>query len=226
MGEFVARGQAAALASISAVLGGTGIEDTVLWIFSLIFLSSSYYYYYESSRRGDSTNVGLLESFFSFVFGDGDPNHDFNSRRMQTIAEYIRSKDGVVVAEELAPFMDPQLPPLPMAELRQRNTPETRLALIKARQARERGVVDESWVLPAVLQFGGMPQVTENGNIYYRFDTLRKSMSASSSASSSTGTSPSSMTDKSEDDKKNNQLLWMEESIIPFSLVPHLRRTF
>ena len=122
------------------------------------FYPRPYYYYYESSRRGDSANVGLLESFFSFVFGDGDPNHDFNSRRMQTIAEYIRSKDGVVVAEELAPFMDPQLPPLPMAELRQRNTPETRLALIKARQARERSVVDESWVLPAVLQFGVCPR--------------------------------------------------------------------
>ena len=33
--------------------------------------------------------------------------------------------------------------------------------------------VDEKWVLPAVLQLGGEPVVTEDGNIAYRFPVCR-----------------------------------------------------
>lgn len=31
-------------------------------------------------------------------------------------------------------------------------------------------VVSESWVLPALIQFGGEPVVGEDGNIYYKFE--------------------------------------------------------
>ena len=31
-------------------------------------------------------------------------------------------------------------------------------------------VVNESWVLPALIQFGGEPVVGEDGNIYYKFE--------------------------------------------------------
>ena len=68
------------------------------------------YYYYNDpyvTRMRDPESVSFFESFFSFVFGDGNPNHNFNERRLQKIAEVIRSKDGVVVAEDLAPYLDP-----------------------------------------------------------------------------------------------------------------------
>ena len=174
------------------------------FLFDFFYPRPYSYYHYESNRRGKVENVSLLESFFSFVFGDGDPNHDFDSRRMQTIAEYIRDKDGVVVAEDLAPFMDPQLPPLSVAKLRQNDSPAVRLALAKAKKAEESTLVDESWVLPAVLQFGGLPEVTENGNIYYRFDTLRKSKSAAAGQ-------------QEKEKEKEKPALWMQETTVPFS---------
>jgi hypothetical protein len=31
-------------------------------------------------------------------------------------------------------------------------------------------IVSESWVLPALIQFGGEPVVGEDGNIYYKFE--------------------------------------------------------
>ena len=59
-------------------------------------------------------------------------------------------------------------------------------------------MVDESWALPAVVQFGGVPEVTDNGNIYYRFDQLKQSLSIE--ASKEAAVEP-----------------WMEEQEIPFS---------
>lgn len=195
---------------------GYGGYSSMDFLFDFFYPRPYSYYYYERDRKGAADGVSLLESFFSFVFGDGDPNHDFDSRRMQTIAEYIRDKDGIVVAEELAPFMDPHLPPLSVAELRQGESPEARLALSKAKRAQESTVVDESWVLPAVLQFGGMPQVTGNGNIYYRFDALRKSMSAAS-ASATREASPSLVDKSTMDEGDDGPALWMKERTIPFS---------
>lgn len=36
-----------------------------------------------------------MEAIFSFVFGDGDPNADFEERRWQRLADMIRAKSGV-----------------------------------------------------------------------------------------------------------------------------------
>lgn len=42
----------------------------------------------------------------SYVFGDGDPNDEFDKQRWQALGRYIQSRGGTVVAEELAPFLD------------------------------------------------------------------------------------------------------------------------
>jgi len=94
--------------------------------------------------------VSGLESFFSFVFGDGNPNTRFSQAQLLAVAEKIRRNDGIVIAEDLAPYLDPPTPS---------NSENTT-------------VVTESWVLPAVVNFGGVPMVSENGNIYYAFSDL------------------------------------------------------
>lgn len=163
------------------------------------------YYYYNDpyiSRKRDPERVSFFESFFSFVFGDGNPNHNFNERRLQKIAEVIRSKDGVVVAEDLAPYLNP--PYAPLSAIQQAPTdvkPSISRAQLDLSIAKsESSVVDESWALPAVVQFGGVPEVTDNGNIYYRFDQLKQSLSANAGSG-----------------KEEGGEAWMEEQEIPFS---------
>lgn len=46
----------------------------------------------------------FLLDCFSFLFGDGDPNLGLEERRWQLIAEVIRENNGVVTAEQLAPY--------------------------------------------------------------------------------------------------------------------------
>lgn len=65
----------------------------------------------------------------------------------------IASKRGVVTAEEMAPYLD-----LPKG-------------------GAKRG--DEGYVVPALLKFGGHPEVDEQGNLLYSFPDLQKSASAS-----------------------------------------------
>ena len=150
-----------------------------------------YYYYNDaySMGRRDPEKVGFFEMFFSFVFGDGDPNTNFNERRLQRIAEVIRSKDGVVVAEDLAPYLDPPYAPLSAIQEADADVKPSisREQLDLSIAKSESSVVDESWVLPAVLQFGGVPAVTEKGNVYYRFDQLRKSLSVTTDSTSTNG---------------------------------------
>ena len=135
---------------------------------------SRYYYSpaYANGRGGsrresrDPDEMGFLESVFSYVFGDGDPNGDKEERRIALVAEMIRSQGGAVTAEQLAPFCDDA--PMPL-------TAEGKLG-------EERVYVDESFVLPIVTQLDGEPQVTEDGDIVYTFPELMTSASSYKSA--------------------------------------------
>ncbi|PIA59086.1 hypothetical protein AQUCO_00400146v1 [Aquilegia coerulea] len=106
------------------------------------------YYYRRRQRRTDDVGTNFIESVFSFVFGDGDPNEGIEEERWKLIGQYITSNGGVVTAEELAPYLD--VPP----------TDET--------------MVDESYILPVLLRFDGRPDVDEEGNILYRFPSLQR----------------------------------------------------
>ena len=114
--------------------------------------------------------MGFLESVFSYVFGDGNPNGDVEERRIALVAEMIRQNGGAVTAEQLAPFCDDA--PMPL-------TADGKLG-------EERVYVDESFVLPIVTQLDGEPQVTEDGDIVYTFPQLMTS-AAKSTAPSSVG---------------------------------------
>nr|AWA44799.1 hypothetical protein SS14E05_000005 [Saccharum spontaneum] len=62
--------------------------------------------YYRRRRVENENGMNFIESVFSFVFGDGDPNDGLEEKRWKMIGQYISSNGGVVTAEELAPFLD------------------------------------------------------------------------------------------------------------------------
>jgi len=72
-----------------------------------------YYGYYgaNSPERRDPEKLGFLESVYSYVFGDGNPNMQLEQRRLQLAAQMIRQNQGAVTAEQLAPFSDPDIDP-------------------------------------------------------------------------------------------------------------------
>ncbi|KAK4354180.1 hypothetical protein RND71_026374 [Anisodus tanguticus] len=120
-------------------------------------------YYYRRRRVRESGGMNFIESIFSFVFGDGDPNQEIEEERWKLVGQYISSNGGVVAAEELAPFLDVETP----------NKTD-----------------DESYILPVLLRFDGQPEVDEEevmgssrgnsllqkcrGNILYRFPSLQR----------------------------------------------------
>jgi len=114
--------------------------------------------YGQPPRRVESSEISFLESFFSYIFGDGNPNTDFSSEQLRACAKMIRSCGGVAVAEQLAPFLDP--PDIPLNQ-REGSDSEVDSALVR-----------EQWVLPAVVQLNGVPSVTEEGDIVYTFPDL------------------------------------------------------
>ena len=68
-----------------------------------------YYGYYgqpQEQRGRDPEDMGFLESVFSYIFGDGDPNPNLDERRLSLVANMIRKNKGAVTAEQLAPFCD------------------------------------------------------------------------------------------------------------------------
>jgi hypothetical protein len=125
-------------------------------IFDVMFYSRRMRGYNEYGKgainRGKPDQMSFLESVYSFVFGDGDPNEDLlQSKRWRKVAAVIRSNNGAVIAEQLAPFLD-----LPSDYFRKRN-------------ARSAGIVDESFMLPVLQRFHGHPEVTDDGHLIYIF---------------------------------------------------------
>ncbi|EFN52698.1 hypothetical protein CHLNCDRAFT_138698 [Chlorella variabilis] len=110
------------------------------------------------AREQRPGGMNFLEAIFSWVFGDGDPNADFDKKRWQAIGRYIAARGGTVVAEELAPFLD--LQPGQLAADRGRIT------------------VDESYMLPVLARFNGSPRVDASGNIVYEFPELQQTAGA------------------------------------------------
>ncbi|KAK7259986.1 hypothetical protein RIF29_25651 [Crotalaria pallida] len=112
------------------------------------------YYYRRRRMQTDDAKMNFIESVFSFVFGDGDPNQGIEEERWKLIGQYIASNGGVVAAEELAPYLD-----------------------IDSKEGLKD---DESYILPVLLRFDGQPEVDEEGNILYRFQSLQRTASRKS----------------------------------------------
>jgi hypothetical protein len=106
----------------------------------------------------DDRELSLPEAIFSFVFGDGDPNQDYEEGRWRALGQYIQRRNGVVTAEEMAPFLDP---PVPDA------------ASVSGSSGIE---TDDSFVLPALVKFGGEPFVDDAGHLLYRFPSFQRTV--------------------------------------------------
>ncbi|KAF7825703.1 Iron-sulfur cluster biosynthesis family protein [Senna tora] len=110
------------------------------------------YYYRRRRIQSDDDKMNFIESVFSFVFGDGDPNQGIEEERWKLIGQYIASNGGVVAAEELAPYLD----------------------IESSKGLKD----DESYILPVLLRFDGQPEIDEEGNILYRFPSLQRTASS------------------------------------------------
>ncbi|MGC9502804.1 hypothetical protein [Baaleninema sp.] len=100
-----------------------------------------------STNPENESELNFLEAVFSFLFGDGNPNADLEERRWQDIATVIRNHQGVVVAEQIAPYLD---------DLGSQFDRET-----------------EDYMLPVLAKFDGYPEVSPEGQLVYRFPELQ-----------------------------------------------------
>ncbi|MBX9720737.1 MAG: hypothetical protein K2X81_05035, partial [Candidatus Obscuribacterales bacterium] len=76
------------------------------------YLRPSPYYYPEiptqttqlPESKGKKDSESFLDKCFSYLFGDGDPNAGLEERYWQTIGQVLKANNGVVIAEQLAPY--------------------------------------------------------------------------------------------------------------------------
>ena len=119
----------------------------IFWIFSPNYRDRYDNRPVQRQRSGEPASMNFLESVFSFLFGDGDPNRDLEQRRWQTIGTVIRNSRGAVAAEQLAPYLD---------DLGQGHAQEY-----------------EEYLLPVLTRFDGRPEVSPEGEIVYHFPELQ-----------------------------------------------------
>lgn len=119
--------------------------NDLVWIF---YWNHDEPYYQQRSRlTGQKPQMSFLEAVFSFIFGDGNPNHNLEERKWSDIATAIRNNRGAVVAEQIAPYLD-------------------NLGQGYAREY-------EEYMLPALARFDGRPEVSPEGQIIYHFPQLQ-----------------------------------------------------
>jgi len=119
--------------------------NDLLWIF---YWNHDEPYYQQRSRlTGQKPQMSFLEAVFSFIFGDGNPNHNLEERKWSDIATAIRNNRGAVVAEQIAPYLE-------------------NLGQGYAREY-------EEYMLPALARFDGRPEVSPQGQIVYHFPQLQ-----------------------------------------------------
>ena len=104
-------------------------------------------------RRPDrqKNDLNFLESIYSFLFGDGNPNADLEDRRWQSIAAVIRNNRGAVIAEQIAPFLDS-------------------IGSLSDQES-------EQYMLPVLTRFDGRPEVSPEGQFVYQFPSLQTTVS-------------------------------------------------
>jgi hypothetical protein len=83
--------------------------------------------------------LNFLGAVFSFLFGEANPNAHLEELRWQSIAQVIRKHQGAITAEQVAPYLEDVKPH------------------------------SEDHILPVLVRFNGMPEVSPIGDIVYRF---------------------------------------------------------
>lgn len=92
--------------------------------------------------RGKSFSNDLLR----FFLGGTNPNRRLSNRRWKAVGELIRANNGVLIREQLSPYINDNFPG-----------------------------GDENSVIPVLVHFNGVPSVTKSGNIVYLFPDMQTS---------------------------------------------------
>jgi hypothetical protein len=124
----------------------SGIFDIIIriWFYSELTrsLDRTYSGNYGGTRRPRPKGRPLHQAIFSFVFGEPDPNREAESTEKKTLIAWLQQNSGLISLPE---YMTLTGKPLPEAE---------------------------GGILAACSEFGGMPEVTGDGTIVYRFERL------------------------------------------------------
>jgi len=109
-----------------------------LWFYSSLTKPSG------NNRAAQKTKKGrpMHKAVFSFVFGEEDPNKDWQERQSRAIIEYVQANRGVISLPEYMAFTG------------------------------ESSLDAEQSLLAFCSRYSGSPEVTEEGTILYRFDDL------------------------------------------------------
>lgn len=97
-------------------------------------------------QRRAGERFDFLTICFQFVFGGTDLNLDLEERNWKYIAATIKNNNGIVVAEQIAPFLD------------------------------DISLDSEYWMIPVLCRFQGIAEVSDNGSIIYVFPQFRPSI--------------------------------------------------
>jgi len=117
-----------------------------MWFYSELFNAGRRSAGWQESGRGSRApqkkGRPLHKAIFSFVFGDDDPNSEHHTLEKKEFVALVRKRRGVVSLPEL---------------------------MILTGQSPEKA---ESRITGLCAEFGGSPEVTEEGTIVYRFDEI------------------------------------------------------
>lgn len=119
--------------------------NDLMWLF--YWNHDEHSYQQRSRSTGQKPEMNFLESVFSFIFGDGNPNYNLEERKWSSIAATIRNNKGAIAAEQIAPYLD--------------------------NLGQGYAIEYEEYMLPALARFDGRPEVSPEGQIVYHFPQLQ-----------------------------------------------------
>jgi len=99
-------------------------------------------YEYGRAVQNKTPKRPMHKAIFSFVFGENDPNSDWEERKNKAVITYLQAKRGIISLAEYMAFSG------------------------------ENSIDAEKSILSFCSKYGGSPEVTEDGTIVYRFDEL------------------------------------------------------
>jgi hypothetical protein len=95
------------------------------------------------AEEKEKAELNFLGAVFSFLFGEANPNARLEEMRWRSIGQLINKNAGVIAAEQVAPYMDEVTPH------------------------------SEDHILPVLVRFNGIPEVSPIGDIVYRFPDVQ-----------------------------------------------------
>jgi len=113
-----------------------------IWFYSEVSKSIDRSVYGYDYRAVKPKGRPLHHAVFSFVFGDGDPNADWEARERKAVISYIQTNKGFI------------------------SLPEFMILTGSAHHEAEQKITRYC------VEFGGMPEATEDGTVVYRFEAL------------------------------------------------------